>query len=446
VPNPVPPKRAHCFIRRSSVNSGIGLIAGVLMLWLAATGLPLWAAGTMTMGPATAVSGENFGQYLADHQADLEPFFEKNAKDILSLAVPALLGMLAWVVVITMVVGWVLDVGMSRGFAYFFAPAFAEWKRCIIYATGKLFLSFVYACLVGIVIVFGLKLTSAVILLSLALLFLLVVGLAAQIVWIIYLYRTNFVVAGVFFLAIMAVQAIVFGLVAKPVIGMQATSVATNFVDQAITPKLQAEADTVKHDLAEAQSARDAAKAKVDELQSQIDAAQNEQAQLAKEIEEKKNSDVYLFSLIVQVRARGELAAAREQLTGFLARFPTSSLHDLARAQLAQISDQMAADETKRKQEEADAARAAAQARADLLARAAKGEATLSEMRQVLIGKSRADVSNLLGLPTETGSDSWGYSRQMILNPLTNEKHGLTVYFSEGAVQGVDYDRSGGAP
>ena len=96
--------------------------------------------------------------------------------------------------------------------------------------------------------------------------------------------------------------------------------------------------------------------------------------------------------------------------------------------------------------EEADAARAAAQARADLLTRAGKGEVTLSEMRQALLGKTRAQVSNLLGLPSETASDSWSYRRQMILNPLTNEKHGLTVYFSEGIVQGVDYNQNGGSP
>jgi hypothetical protein len=27
----------------------------------------------------------------------------------------------------------------------------------------------------------------------------------------------------------------------------------------------------------------------------------------------------------------------------------------------------------------------------------------------------------------------------MIVNPLTNDRYGLTVYFNEGVVQGVDY-------
>jgi hypothetical protein len=167
---------------------------------------------------------------------------------------------------------------------------------------------------------------------------------------------------------------------------------------------------------------------------------------LSKEIEEKKNSDIYVFSQIVQARARGELDSARDQLTAFPAKFPSSSLIALAQAQLAQVNDQMVVEEAQKKQEEADAARAAAQAQADLLARAAKGEVTLSEMRQALIGKTREQVGNLLGPPSDTASDSWGYRQQMILNPLTNEKYGLMVYFTEGIVQGVDYNRNGGSP
>jgi hypothetical protein len=60
-------------------------------------------------------------------------------------------------------------------------------------------------------------------------------------------------------------------------------------------------------------------------------------------------------------------------------------------------------------------------------------------MRRVLIGKSRAEVSALFGPPTETASDRWGFAQRMIVNPLTNEKSGLAVYFNDGAVQSVDY-------
>jgi hypothetical protein len=432
-------------LRRSFGKAGIAVLgAGVLMFWLGSAFL--LADGTNALPAQSAPAGEDFGQYLVDHQADLEPFFTKNAEALFRLGVPLLMGMMGWVICLTMLAGWIVDVLMGRGFALFFAPAFAEMKRAVIYATGRLFLSFVYTCLLGLAIVFSLKLAHAGIVMALAVVLLLVVALAAQIVWILYLYRTSFFVSTAFYAAIIIVHTVVGFLIAKPVIGLRATGVATEFVDRAITPRLQAEADSTKRELNAAESARHADEVKVADLQNQIARARTEQEQLRKEIEEKKNSDIYVFSRIVQARARDDLASARDQLTAFLAQFPSSSLNASARAQLAQVNLQMAVEETQKKQQEADAARAAAQARADLLARAGKGEAPLSEMRQALIGKTRAQVSGLLGPPSDTASDSWGYRRRMILNPLTNEKFGLMVYFTEGTVQSVDYNRNGGSP
>lgn len=417
--------------------------AVILTFLFAAMSLPLPADAT-----TPASSKDDIGQYIADHQSDLEPFFEANGEDIVRQAVPVVMGMVAWVVIITMLVGWVIDVPLSRGFAYFFAPAFAEWKRSAIYATGQLVLNFIYTCLLWLAIIFGLKFTFAAVAVPIAVVILLVVGLGAQLVWILYLYRTNFPVAAIFYLGVIIVHSIVFLLVAKPVIGLRATSVATDFVDQAITPRLQAEANAMKQQLADANSGRTSSKVQAAQLNDQIAQAQADADELGKEIEAKKNSDIYAFSQIVQIRARGDLEAARDQLGAFASKFPSSSLVNLAQSQLAQVNDQLAAADAEKKKEADDAARAAAQAQADLLARAAKGEATLSEMRQALIGKSRAEVSKLLGLPTDTASDTWGYRQQMIFNPITNERHGLLVYFSEGTVQGVDYNMnvgSGGA-
>jgi hypothetical protein len=422
------------------------LVAGVLIFWLGATSLPLVADITITLGAQPAAAQEDFGQYLAEHQDDLAPFFSKNAEDLFKQGVPLLMGMTGWLIAFTLLAGWGIDVLLSRGFAFFFAPAFLEWKRAVIYATGRLFLSFVYTSLTAFAIVFSLGLSHAGTVMTSVVFLLLAVALAAQIVWIIYLYRTAFAVSLAFYLAIIVAHFAIGLLIAKPVIGLQASGMATDFVDRVITPRMQAETESTKRELAAADSVRDAAGAKVDDLKRQIDAAQKEQDQLSKEIEEEKNSDIYVFSQIIQARARGELGSARDQLTAFLAQFPSSSLNAQAQAQLAQVNDQMAVEAAQKKQEEADAARAAAQAKADLLARAAKGDVTLSEMRQALMGKTRKEVSNLLGLPSDMASDTWDYRQQMILNPLTNEKFGLTVYFIEGAVQGVDYNRNGGSP
>jgi hypothetical protein len=438
--------RMICSFCRPSGKAGVaGLAAGVLIFWLTAASLPLLADGTSPLPAQPAAGGEDFGQYLVDHQADLTPFFTKNAEEFFKLGVPMLMGMMGWVILFTMLAGWGVDVLLSRGFAFFFAPAFTDLKRSVIYATGRLFLSFVYTCLTGLAVVFSLRLSHAGIVTTLVVLLLLAVALAAQIVWILYLYRTSFSVSAVFYFAIIVAHGVVGFLIAKPVIGLRASSVTTDFVDRAVTPKLQAEVESTKRELAGVQAARDDAAAKAADLQHQIAQAQAEQEQLRNEIEEKKNSDIYVFGQIVRARARDELDSARDQITAFLANFPASSLDAMAQAQLAQINDQIAVEQAQKQREEADAARAAQLARADLLARAAKGDVTLSEMRQALIGKTRAEVSDLLGPPSDTASDSWGYRQRMILNPLTNETFGLMVYFTEGTVQGVDYNRNGGS-
>jgi hypothetical protein len=378
---------------------------------------------------------------VVDHQDDLGPFFSKNAEDFFRLAVPVLLGVAGWVIVITMLLGWGLDVLLSRGYAFFYAPAFADWKRAIIYATGRLCLSFIYTALMGLAIVLLLGFSHAGVVIVLAILVLALVDIAAQIVWILYLFRTDFGISIVFFIAVIVVHSIAAFLVAQPIVNSRASPEMTNFVDNAVTPRLRAEVQATRQQLTDVTGGRDSAQAKVADCQNEIAQAETEQEHLSRDIEQKKNSDNYTFSQIIKARARGELQTARDQLAEFPGKFPGSPLDAQARAQLAAVNDQIAAAEAQRKQQEADAAHAAAVARAELLAQAAKGEARLSDVRQALIGKSRAQVSDLFGPPSGTASDQWSYHQQMIFNPLTGEHTGLTVYFNEGLVQGVDYNR-----
>jgi hypothetical protein len=346
------------------------------------------------------------------------------------------------VIFISMVVGWGLDVLMSRAYAFFYAPAFADWKRAIIYATGSLFLSFLYAALLGLIIVVLLGLPQAQVFILLAVLVLFLVALAAQIVWVIYMFRTTLGISVLFFIAVFVVHVVAFCLISGPVMGSRASPDATNYVDGVVTPRLQADAKETRAQLATVTGGAESAQAKVTESQEEITQAESQQANLAKEIEEKKNSDIYTLAQLLKERARGELDSAREGLIAFPGKFPGSPLLAQAREQLDAVNGQIAANQAQRKQEEADQVRADAQNRADLLARAAKGQATLSQMRQALIGKSRAQVKDLLGPPSDTGPDQWNYQQQMIVNPLTSEQTGLTVFFSEGIVQTIDYNRN----
>jgi cell division protein FtsB len=397
----------------------------------------------MAQGTAPATDDPNdFGQYVVNHQDTLAPFFSNNAGEFFRLAVPALLGVVGWVIFITMVVGWGLDVLMSRAYAFFYAPAFADWKRAIIYATGSLFLSFLYTGLMGLALVLLLGFSQAAVIVPLALLVLALVAIGAQIVWILYMFRTPFGTSILFYIALVFVHVVASYLITQPIMGSRASPDVTNFIDNVITPKVEAETQSTRQQLATVTGGRDSAQARVTASQQEIAQAETAQVNLAKEIEEKKNSDIYILAQVIKERAQGDLESARAGLTTFPTRFPNSPLLAQARDQLAAVTEQISAAEAQHKQQEADEARAAAKARAALLARAAKGQATLSEMRAALIGKSRAEVTALLGPPSGIASDQWNYQQQMIINPLTNEQTGLSVFFLEGTVQSVDYNRS----
>jgi hypothetical protein len=436
VPKPVSPRS----VEADWAYLGRAFFLIVVAAFLVAASLPLVA------DPANPPpSGEEtFGAFLSAHQDDLAPVFSKNSNEFFRLAVPQLMGLMGWVILVTMLVGWVIDLALGYGFAFFFAPAFTGFKRATIYATGRVFLSFIYTALLGIAIVFSLSLAAyAGVVMAAVVILLLVVSLAAQVVWILYLYRSSFWISVAFYLAVAIVHTVFAFAIAKPIIGLKAKTVATDFMDRVVTPKLQAEAETTKHDRLEAEAARKESQTKVSDLQTEVTQVQMQQDQASREIEAKKNSDVHLFGEIIQTRARNELDSARTQLVAFLAKFPTSSLAGLAHDQLTQVNIEIAANEAEKKQVAAAMAEASAQSRADLLARAAKGEVTLSEMRQVLLGKSRTEVSDLLGQPSQNVSENWVYQKEMILNPLTKVKYGLMVYFSQGTVQGVDYQNIG---
>jgi hypothetical protein len=157
--------------------SSIGLL--VLLFWLAGVCSPLPA--DVSSPPPSATDADNFSQYLADHQAELAPFFTKNASELFRQAVPVLLGMMGWVVISTMIVGWGVDVLMSRGYAFLFAPVFAEWKRSVLYATGRLCLSFLYTCLMVLTILLGVSLAHAGAIIVSVLVLLFLVAFAAPI-------------------------------------------------------------------------------------------------------------------------------------------------------------------------------------------------------------------------------------------------------------------------
>jgi hypothetical protein len=338
-----------------------------------------------------------------------------------------------------LIAGWVVDILLARGFTPFFAPAHAKIPRAVIYSTGRLILSLVVLSLFALTVFLSTNFVHAGIIILGVAIILGIVTVVIQVVWLAYFFRMNVGSSIIFYVIILGAQALTFILVATPILVGKPSMLAYRFVNETLTPELEGEVDATKQDLAQIQTSINATKDKIAGCQGKIAQDQSDVDKLNAQIEAKKNSEAFLFQKIVKLEAQGNLQAAHDQFTAMLAQYPNGALAETVKTHLTQVDSEIATQAAQKAQAEADALAAAAAARADLLARAGRGEVTLSEMRQVLVGKNRSDLTALFGPPTDTASDRWGYGQRMIVNPMTGEKHGLTVYFAEGTVQSVDY-------
>jgi len=411
----------------------------LLLLLLSAGSILLAAPANVAPAPSPSPATEDFGQYLVDHQDDLAPFFHKNLEDLVRKAMPTLLGLLAWVSMFAVIAGWVVDVLLARGFTPFFAPAYTKLPRAVFYSTGRLILNSAVLGLFALTVLISTKFLHAGIIILCVAIILGLVTVVLQVGWLAYVFRMNIGTSVIFYVIIFGAQVLTFFLVASPILAGKPSTITYHFINETMTPELQEEVSSTKYDLAEVNKRIDATTAKLTDLRAKIAQDEADAQKLNQEIEDKKNSEAFLFQKIVRLEAKGDLSSAHDQFTEMLAKYPKGTMADAVKTHLTQVDAELATQAAQKKQAEADAAAAAAAARADLLAKAAKGEATLSEMRQALVGKNKTDITGLFGQPSDTTTDGWGYAQQMVVNPMTNEKHGLAVYFVEGTVQSVDY-------
>jgi hypothetical protein len=415
-----------------------GRVRLVLLVLCGLIGFALLSAN-LPADPATAPGSGSFGQYMTDHQDDLAPFFDKDSPALTTDALQTLYGLAGKLLLLIMVAGWWLDIMLSLVFSAVFAPAYAKVPRALTYASGRMVLSiFLNALLIGaLLICLNFLGWGAPTLMILGLL--LLPALFFQIVWVSHLYRTSLRISAYFYISLLAIHAILLVFVAPVFLSSRVDFAVMDYVDKNVVPRLQQETEAVRHETAAAMGPRDEVKVRVAALEARVNQARTEQQNLEKAIEDGKNSSVYAFSRLVKLRARGNLAEAHTQFAEFLQRFPNDPNSGAARGQLSEIDKALAAQAEMKKQQQAETAREAAAAHAHLLARAAAGQATLSEMRIALLGKTPTEVNAFLGAPTETGSNRWGYGQRMIFNPQDGSHLGLTVVFADGLVQGVDY-------
>ena len=405
---------------------------------LAAIGVLVVLLGAVVRAAAPADAAPDFATFLAQHQAELAPFFTAHACDFLKGGLPVLVATASRILLASALAGWVIDILLAWGYATIFAPAYAKFPRALIYACGRLALALMltvvlmFAAMVGINAGAGLPALMIVAVLTVPAVF-------AQVYWVGYIYRTRAKPSLLFYIALLAVHALIFTILVPTVFAKEANSAVADYMNQGVVPCLRTEADQARQQAALVVAKRDAAQANLDALQARIAQDGDDEKSLAAAIAAQKNAPAVIFSRLVILHAQGRLLDSAKGLADFIVRYPGDPDAGAARGQLEQVNQALAAQAESRRQQQARDAQAAAEARRQVLQDAAAGQATLSEMRAALLGKTTQQVAALFGAPSETGADKWGYGRRMIYDPDTHSRRGLTVVFAEGLVQGVDY-------
>lgn len=423
----------HSIVKK--VVLGTALVAAFLLLFTVASSLP-------ALDDAADSPGESYGQHLHDHRDEIRPFLKQHQAEIYQEGQPQFLIILAEVLALNLVVGWIFDLVSAYYLSRFFAPSYAKGLQAISFATGHQVLLLVLTLII-LALAFTIGTLMPWYLFIVTIILLLLAFFIVQTIWVSFNYQTGSNVSGQFYLAVLAFHAVAL-LICYPIERARTVRATSALVNQVATPQINNYVGDRKHVLALAEEARDKVQGEIADTQAQLAQANANQIELRKEIADRKASEFYVFCRIVHLHAEGDLTTARDQLNDFFIKFPAGKFLDPAKAQLAQIESELAVQEAQRKQAEADAAQVAAQVKADFLARAGRGEIPLSEMHQKLLGKSPADVTDLLGKPSMIQAGQWTYVQQMVNNPLTQEKHGLTIYFVDGFVQSVDFFFGGG--
>jgi hypothetical protein len=338
----------------------------------------------------------------------------------------------------TALIGWVFDIGLAWGYSTIFSPAYAKFTRALIYASGRLVLALMLTIALTFVAMLGVNAGAGVPALTIVAL-LTIPAVFVQVFWVGYLYHTYAKPSLLFYVGLLAVHALIFVVLVPTVFSSQVALASSQFLDESVVPILRTEADKAKHDADVLVRQRDETQAQADQLNARFTQDQADEADLQRQIEASKTSPAIQYSRLVILRAQGELTGAAQGLADFIAKYPNDPHAAAARGQLNAVNEDLAAQRALQHQRELQDAQAAAAARQQLLADANAGRATLSEIRRALLGKTTAQVAALFGTPSETAADKWGYGKRMVVDPSSGEQRGLTVVFSEGIVQGVDY-------
>jgi hypothetical protein len=168
----------------------------------------------------------------------------------------------------------------------------------------------------------------------------------------------------------------------------------------------------------------------------EAEAIQSKLQDAAARKESMANGAAMAWEDMIKIKEEGKVDATLRAAQSFLRDYPKSPNVDQARRiqeEAAQSSAQLA--EQKRKQQAAEAARLEAERKA-LLARFKGRQMTAIEMKKYLLGKSQAEVLQLMGEPTTKTFELWVFNDAWAVDEARNRR-GVNVFFSGGRVVGV---------
>jgi hypothetical protein len=386
----------------------------------------------------SADSQQDSPAFLAEHQTELGLFFQQHSSAILKDLLPNVISVTGKLLLATALVGWAIDIPLSWAFSTIFAPAYGKFTRALVYASGRLMLALLFSVVLTFSALLGIN-AGAALAAFLVVAVLTVPAIVLQVCWVSYQYRTGPKSSLLFYIVLLVVHSVALLILVPTVFSKQVSSAVAVAIDQTLVPELQADAAQMQHSSAADTAQRDDTQSEVTALQARLAQDQAQEHDLQGQIVADHDAPAVQFSHYVLQRAQGDLAGAATNLAAFICKYPNDPHAGAARGELTAINQALSAQLQLTRQQQAAQAAADARTLAQLQARMATGRATLSEVRDALIGKTTNEVAALLGTPTETAADRWGYGKRMVFDPDTNEPMGLTVVFSEGLVQGVDY-------
>ncbi len=407
-----------------------------LIVWIC---LALFALfGSQAFAQTDKMSPDDFATFVADHQTELSKLVDGFGTEWVRNLTWAILIFFGKFLIISLIVSFILDVLIAKGFSMIIAPTLQSFQRALVWAGSRFIVYFIYAfCIVAIFSAFAATKSGLLFFLLTIALILVTFGLLTVATSMIY--QLSLGVAMAVTLSVTLLEMAMNYFVMIPLQRTYLTEGLQNVIRENFVVKVQFETERLAPQLKQAQADLDDANNAKSSLESSIDTDHKRAADFKILIEQRKKSDEFALARIAELRADGKLEEAQKEYKQFPNEFPKSPLLDVVATDLQEVTDELAQQAQQLAKQKAEDDAMKAEKEKELLAKMAHGMATLSDMRNRLLGMTRDQVKAYLGTPDGVESEEWGYSKKIIFDRAHNIHCGLAVVFMDNQVQTVDY-------